>query len=183
MLRFITVLSSLLVTVTLAGAQSFGVPPVEEPADAPTVSVTFSPIHLVIPFGEVSAEINLGRKSAIAVIGGAGALRDDVTDDLIKLWEIGISPRYYVWGDFRKGVQLGAEAAYIHASASSSQSIRVAAEGLAVGPYVGAKWASHVGFTLEAQLGVQYLAIRGDGADDNDSRWAPLLNLQVGWSF
>jgi len=146
-------------------------------------SITFSPLHLIFPVGEIAAEIAISPKFGVAVIGGIGSVKPENSDTRVLIYEVGISPRFYVWGDFRQGVQLGAEAVYVHASADDQFMSTVSAEGLGVGPYVGYKWVSKIGLTLEAQLGASYLALRGDGVSDNDSRFSALLNLQVGWSF
>ncbi len=146
-------------------------------------SITFSPLHLIFPVGEIAAEIAVSPKFGVAVIGGIGSVKPENSDTRVLVYEVGISPRFYLWGDFRKGVQLGAEAVYVHASADDQFMSTVSAEGLGVGPYVGYKWVSRIGLTLEAQLGASYLALRGDGVSQDDSRFSALLNLQVGWSF
>ena len=88
-------------------------------------------------------------------------------------------------------MQLGVEALYVHASADDvdSSSVSATAQGLAIGPYVGYKFIADVGFTFNAQLGVQYVTARGEAASDtesasaSDSNIVPLLNLNIGWSF
>jgi hypothetical protein len=153
-----------------------------EPEKPLHASITFSPVHLALPAAELTAEIAVTPKIGVAVIGGIGSVKPQLSDDRVLVYEAGISPRYYVWGNFRQGVELGVEALYVHASADS-QMVTVSAEGLAIGPYVGYKWVASMGLTLEAQLGASYFAMRGDGVDEDDSRFAVLLNLQVGWSF
>ena len=65
--------------------------------------------------------------------------------------------------------------------------------GLAVGPLIGYKLVTSVGFTFEAQGGVQFAAVKADAkasdgassaqASDSDSSVFPLLNLNIGWTF
>jgi hypothetical protein len=154
-----------------------------EPEKPLIASITVSPVHFALPAGEITAEIAVTPKIGVAIIGAIGSVKPELSDTRVLVWEAGISPRYYVWGDFRQGVELGVEALYLHASADDATMTTVSAEGLAIGPYVGYKWVARVGLTLEAQLGASYFAMRGDGVDENDSRFAVLLNLQVGWSF
>jgi len=154
-------------------------------AAEPHVSLTVSPVHLVIPMAEVTAELRATSKLAASVIAGAGAFRDEDTNTKITLVEVGVSPRYYLLGTFRHGLELGAELLYLHAGADDLTGSNVRAAGLSVGPYVGYKWIARVGFTLEAQVGASFLAVRGDSEtmSTSDSRVGPLLNLQTGWSF
>lgn len=155
-----------------------------EPENPLRASITLSPIHFVLPAVELTAEIAISPKIGVAVIGAIGSIKADGSDQRVLVYEAGISPRYYVWGNFRQGVQLGVEALYAHASADDQFVMTMlSAEGLAIGPYVGYKWVASMGLTLEAQLGASYFAMRGDGVDEDDSKLAVLLNLQVGWSF
>jgi hypothetical protein len=165
----------LLGSVSLAHAQDAP----EKPLHA---SITFSPVHLVLPFAELTAEINVAPKVGVALIGGVGSVRPENSDQRIAVFEAGISPRYYVWGNFRQGIELGVEAVYLHGSGETQFMSTATAEGLAIGPYAGYKWVSSIGLTLEAQLGASYLTLRGDVSDDTKN-YAVLLNLQVGWSF
>lgn len=147
-------------------------------------SITLSPLHFVLPAGELTAEFAITPQIGVAAIGGIGSIANDGSNERTLVYEVGISPRYYVWGNFRQGVELGVEVLYAHASADSQLVMTtLKAEGLAIGPYAGYKWASSVGFTLEGQIGASYFAVRGDGATADDSRFALLLNLQAGWSF
>ncbi|HEY4182264.1 MAG TPA: hypothetical protein VGM90_35715 [Kofleriaceae bacterium] len=185
-------LASLLVSLLSASAfaqapsDTLPPPPASE-TPLPSVAVTFSPIHLVIPFVEVTAEIRVNPKIGVAVTAGAGVthVNESTTNDKITLYEGGISPRYYLTGSFRQGVQLGAEMQYLHASADSMST--VSAAGLSIGPYVGYKWTAAIGLTLEAQAGVAIIAVKGSndttGQTDGEKRLYPLLNLNAGWSF
>lgn len=146
-------------------------------------SITLSPVHFAITTGELTVEVAVAPNFGVAVIGAVGSIKPTTSDQRVLVYEAGISPRYYVWGNFRQGVELGVEALYAHASADGQLMSSLSAEGLALGPYAGYKWVSSMGLTLEAQLGISYFAMRGDGVSDEDSRISPIVNLQVGWSF
>jgi hypothetical protein len=52
--------------------------------------------------------------------------------------------------------------------------------GVRAGAFVGYKLATNIGFTLDAQLGDQYVYTI---SEPGDSCWQPIMNLKVGWSF
>ncbi len=151
-------------------------------ARAESVAITISPLHLVVPMAEVTAEVRVADRIGVSVIAGVGSFRDQDTDETISLLEGGGSVRYYVTGSFRGGLQLGAEAVYVHASADAMD---VAAAGLGLSPFVGYKWTHRSGLTLEGQLGATLMTARAnsDTATVSDRDVSPMLNLQVGYSF
>jgi hypothetical protein len=186
--------------------------PVEAPAEAPAappaaaapkrehdVSITFSPFHLLLPVVEVTGEYAVDDHFGVAVIAGYGSLPLTTTTvafsgattsstEHVGVWELGGHVNYYVIGNFDHGMQLGAEVLWVGASVDANQSHTSAvASGLAIGPYVGYKIATHVGFTFEANLGAEYMAVRANTTDGTssaqDKKLIPLLNLNVGWSF
>jgi hypothetical protein len=63
--------------------------------------------------------------------------------------------------------------------------------GLAVGPFVGYKYAARLGLTVEVQLGVEFAAIQAHASDSSTGQVVqsstntvlPLLNVNLGWSF
>ncbi len=156
--------------------------------DLPTVAITVSPIHLLIPMAEVTTEIRIADKVGVAVIAGIGTYHQPDTNMRVSLYEGGVSARYYVTGSFRSGLQLGAEAIYIKA-ATSSTTVEVRAAGLGLSPFAGYKWTHRSGFTLEGQAGATFMAARAHGdngqmtASTKTSAVGPMLNLQVGYSF
>jgi len=173
-------------TFTLAVlASTVGASPAAADGADPRVAVTASPLHLFVPMAEVTVEARLAPRLGVAAIAGVGAIRDTATDDRIRLFEAGASARYYVLGSFRHGLQLGAEALYVHADATTDATA-VQAAGLGLAPFVGYKWTHRTGFTVDAQLGVTYLVARAasdTGATAATRDVAPLLNLNVGYSF
>lgn len=162
--------------------------PVQAPTasrDLPTVAITISPLHGFVPMLELTGELRVGRKLGIAAIGGAGAIRDEVTDQLIRVYEAGASVRYYVLGTFRHGMQLGGELLYVHANTDNTM-VEVRAQGLGISPFVGYKWTSRIGFTIDTQLGISFMTAQGEastGATAEKSKVGALLNLNLGWSL
>lgn len=158
-------------------------------------SVTFSPIHLVFPIVEVTAEFAVTPKIGVAGILGAGTVKLEnsrgETVERLRAWELGAHFNYYVIGSFDHGMQLGVEALYLKVTRpeGSSDQISVSGAGLALGPYAGYKIIAGPGFTFEANLGVQYVAVRAEASSTTAStsaserRVIPLVNLNVGWSF
>jgi hypothetical protein len=146
------------------------------------VAITMSPIHLAVPFVELMGELRAHPQVGVAAIAGAGRV-DDIT-----VWEAGGQFNYYLIGSFDHGMQLGVEAMYLHADKTES-GIAAAADGLAIGPYVGYKVAMNVGFTFNAQLGAQAAVLRGEASSSTATAMTeqkdvfPLVNLNVGWSF
>jgi len=186
----------LLGTMTARGEVVAAPPP--EPAAAaappklPWVTVMWAPIRLVIPVGEITVEYRALDKLGVSIELGGGKRTistggADVTGTEI---EGGAQVRYYVLGDFHKGVELGAEVLDEHVKFDEplpAGVVGAAAGGVTVGPFVGYKIATHVGFTFEGQLGARYLAVdppvTGQGSPMIGSRWLPLLHLNIGWSF
>ena len=169
---------------------------VQQPGPPPperTVAVTISPVHLLFPIVEVTAELRVGPRLGVAAIVGAGALevRSAAGEDLsFTAGELGASVRYYVTGSFRQGVQVGGEVMYLYVKLDdTTQGVQATGDGLSLGPFVGYKWTGRGGFTAEAQLGLLVTAIRAhadDGATsatEEKSRAYPLLNANLGWSF
>lgn len=206
-LRSFAALALVVLAAPSALAESYpepaAIPPPPPPPAAPVephhaVSVTFSPIHLFLPIVEVAGEFALNEKTSVAGIVGFGSVPIETTTisaagvstktERLSAWEVGGHFNYYVVGSFEHGMQLGVEALYLKVDAAGTTYRSAAsASGFAVGPYVGYKLITGVGFTFEANLGAQYVAARAQTNDgtssSSDSKWIPLLNLNVGWSF
>jgi hypothetical protein len=132
--------------------------------DDPTkaFSLTVSPLHLLMSTGEFTGEFQLAQKHGLAAIAGFG------TPDGVEVLEIGASYRYYVLGNFDRGMQLGGELLMAGAVDASIDDVLPVPSA-----FIGGKFTAGAGFTLDGQLGVGIL----------DSEVAPLLNLNLGWSF
>jgi hypothetical protein len=97
----------------------------------------------------------------------------------------------YPLRDF-SSLQLGAEVLYLHVSTNRFEgaTVEAAAGGVALGPFIGYKLITAIGFTFFAQGGFEYLAARAEATDsqgntdhNEQAAFIPLLNLNVGWSF
>jgi hypothetical protein len=158
-----------------------------------TAYVSFSPIHLLLPLVELMGELRLHRHVGVAVIAGYGSVKPEGSTTRFSVLEVGGQLVGYPVGHFDHGMQLGVEVLYVGVSGSDrsgGERISGAAQGLAMGPLVGYKFASKVGFSLNVQGGVQYVALRanasstsGATASAEDSSVIPLLNFNLGWSF
>lgn len=186
----------LLVSNTSFAAGTGSVATMDEPTHL--MSVTFSPVHLAEPVVEITAEFKAHDQWGLALVGGGGTMTaesDIIGDQTYTVWEVGGQLRYYLLGDFDHGMQLGAEVLYVNVSnddvETSSGSFSSLGQGLGVGPFVGYKIATDIGFTFDAQLGVARTFVTaeaehtesGTTGEAEESDWAPLLNLNVGWSF
>lgn len=146
------------------------------------VSITWSPVHLVIPMVELAGEYRAADPVGVALILGAGGA------DGVTVVEFGGQGRWYPVGSFDHGMQLGAEVLAVHAFGSDS-GVRARATGVTLGPFVGYKVAARFGLTFDTQLGVQFEAIDATAtngtstASAGESKLGPLFNLNLGWSF
>lgn len=159
-----------------------------------TLSLTLSPLHLLFPLAEATAEYRGGPRLGLAAIGGVGSISVDVGSDKSRFFalELGGSVRYYALGSFQGGLQVGAEVLYVYLAVddtTSSVSATGASDGLSLGPFVGYKWIGRSGFTFDGQAGLAIAAYRahasdgGSAASASDSSLYPLLNVNVGWSM
>jgi hypothetical protein len=151
-------------------------------------SLTFSPIHLLIPMLELTGEVKIQDRFSVAFIGGIG--RYSQTDSGVNLsataYEAGGHLRFYPIGDFRRGLELGVEVLYLKLSDTN---LAASGEGLAVGPFIGYKITTDAGFTFDVQGGAERVFERatatsyGSTSTATQSAYIPLLNLNIGWSF
>jgi hypothetical protein len=181
-------LALVLLATSGAAAQSIGAPP-------QTTAITISPIHLLLPVVELTAEFNVAPRMGMAGIAGFGSVTvNDVyngSTSTMNVLELGASLRYYLVGDFDHGMQLGGEILYAHISGDLNEEVSGLGNGLAIGPFIGYKIAAGFGLTFEAQGGVQYMlaTARAEQTSTGQSGTAsaggivPLINLNVGWSF
>jgi len=143
------------------------------------VSVTWSPLLLVFPMVELTGELLVADGLSAALIIAAGKVTPIGADETFPVAEFGVQARYYVVGDFEHGMHLGAEVIGMFLDRDGVASEAAHGEGIAMGPFVGYKLMLDVGFTLDAQLGAQYVAAR----PKNGMVIVPLVNLSLGWSF
>lgn len=159
----------------------------DEPDVQHSVSLTFSPIHLAFPMFEATGEARLGDKLGAALIlaGGTVGVTVNNVEQRGTAYEVGGQVRWYPVGSFIHGLQVGAELLYLHISLDDAYAGTVNGAGLALGPFIGYKIATNVGFTFDAQLGFEWMAARAESSSASAEAKSiiPLLNLNVGWSF
>lgn len=172
----------LLLTPTLAHAAKRRVVIIEEEDEEPPrhVTLTISPVHLIGPFGELTAEARVAESVGLAVIGGYGRMPFNSAGGA-GYWDVGGQFRYYVSGSFdHGGVSVGAEVLYLHAP-SDVDATAVGAN-LTASAMVGWKFVTGVGFTIDSAFGVSTLLVKQH--KDGEGRTLQLLgNLGVGWTF
>ncbi|HEY5947139.1 MAG TPA: hypothetical protein VIV40_16665 [Kofleriaceae bacterium] len=152
-------------------------------AAEPRTSVTWSPVHLVMPLVELQADYNVVPNMGVGVILGGGRVSDDTNMITATAYEVGGQYNYYFMHPF-SGLHAGFEGLYLHLG-DIEQDSTVSGAGLSVGPYVGYKLETDIGFTFIAQGGVAVLAVKAESSTQmqSDKTVYPLLNLNVGWSF
>ena len=169
-----------------------------DPREEKMVSLTLSPVHLLFPIVEVTAEVRPVPHLGLALIGGVGQLGVETIDPVtlekktvrVGVQELGGQAVWYPLKPFHS-LQVGAEALYVHISTDElHEGISGIGDGLAIGPFVGYKVMSRGGFTFVPQLGAQYITARakvedseGNAVEDSESDWIVLLNLNLGWSI
>jgi hypothetical protein len=171
---------SLSVVVAVASSR---VAHADEATAARKVSVTWSPIHLVLPVVELAAELSVAPQIGVGVILGAGRVSDSLDTITATALEAGAQFNYYFMRPF-SGLHAGGEVVYLHLG-DVEQDSTASASGLSLGPYVGYKVMTSIGFTFVAQGGVTFAAYRASNLSQSQSerRVFPLINLNIGWSF
>lgn len=158
------------------------------------MSLTFSPLHLILPVFEATAEVRPVDHLGIAAIGGYGSVStNDIFGNSFRFqaYEVGGHViGYPLPGHSFDSLEVGAELLYARVVTNRNDiAVSGSADGLAVGPFVGYKLITGVGFTFVAQGGFEYVGMRshasanGSSASLHQSEFIPLLNLNVGWSF
>ncbi len=171
-------------------------PPPQPPRD---VTLSFSPLHLLLPVLELQAELRLGNYFGLTAFGGVGRVTVEVPDsydpratdeEALTLYEAGAILSVYPLEPFRS-LMLGVELDWVHVSSDDlgDESIQGFATGLSLGPLLGYKHVSAAGFTVVVQGGVARIALHAEASDEagtdeeDDEQWVPILNLNLGWSF
>lgn len=176
-----------------SGAGEPAPPPPPQEDGGRVVSLTMSPLHLILPLLELTLELSVAEHLGVAVLGGIGRMTVEVdgADERFSAYELGGQLLVYPLDAF-DGLTLGAEVLWLRLTTDEVQGrISGTGAGLAVGPLIGYKWIARGGFTLFVHGGAQYLAVRAQSTDDltgtqrreSERRWIPLLNFNLGWSF
>ena len=95
----------------------------------------------------------------------------------------------YVVGDFDEGLQVGLEVLYAGVGGTAQDDVDTVAvfgEGLGLTPLIGYKIITDIGFTFEAQAGPSLMFVSARSSNhkgETEVSVAPMLNLNIGWSF
>ncbi|MEZ4318583.1 MAG: hypothetical protein R3F61_13805 [Myxococcota bacterium] len=147
----------------------------KEPYDH-AVSITNSPLQLVLPIVEVTGEFRLADRVGLGAIVGLGASSG------LPVGTLGPTFRFYPLGSFDHGMQVGADLQLVAAATEVAGDL-VSAVGVTGGPFLGYKIAARFGLTFEGQLGVGGSYVTGGGGASATVGAIPILNLNLGWSF
>lgn len=146
-------------------------------------TVTFSPIHLFLPYLEL-----MGEARILDTLGVGGTTGIGYYDDVI-IGQLGVQANYYLVGDFDHGLQLGVQGVGLYGRDTGHDSISASARLFAVGGYMGYKFADTTGATFVGQLGIQHAVMSAQASDGvasaavSDDDLFLLLNLHAGISF
>lgn len=163
-------------------------------------TLTLSPLRLILPPVSVRAtlEAHLYDGLSLMVFGGAGKTNAassstisttgptvSVGDagDKVSTWEIGGALRWYFAHRF-EGAFAGVDVTYVHATANPV-SAGFLVRGLTVGPVVGYKLITSIGFTVDTRVGLGVVAKDDRDVDPSSPRsnFVPLADVGIGWSF
>jgi hypothetical protein len=153
-------------------------------AEPRQVTVTASPLNLYYPIVEITVELEAAPHVGVALIGGVGRVKSVTGSANLRgrAIQAGGQLNYYLRHRFR-GLHAGVEVLDLSiGSGDFTMDDNVAGEGLSISPLVGYKVLRRSGFTFIAQVGVQLVAITTEALADK-RRYAPNINLNVGWSF
>lgn len=144
---------------------------------------------------ELTAEVALGRRwSAGGIVGFGLPLQirkvphQALLERRVGVLALGVQGARYLIGDFDRGVKVGSEVVS-HFAWTAPGPIEGRGFGIAGGLFIGAKGVVGRGFTGEVDLGVQIerrsaTETIGTASDTSVTvSVAPLLNLQIGWTF
>lgn len=166
------------------------------------MSLSWNVIQMAHPYGpmyQFTGEFKGANEWGAGLLGGYGTMTTDNNDAFSK-WEVGAQGNYYLLGNFDHGMQLGAQVVYESVEGEAAEgTVSAVGTGSAwrMGPYIGYKIITDVGFTFNGQLGAQYLtggeveatatdSQTGDTASASgeiEDQWGGLLRLNIGWSF
>jgi hypothetical protein len=173
----------------LPSAPSF---PLPEP-EPRNLSITVSPLRLLVPLIEVQVELRLGS-FGIALLGGAGQVTIDggeLDGERLAAYELGAIFTGYPLETF-ENLTLGAEVLWLKLDADELGDDRIDgfASGVATGPLIGYKTIGDTGFTFSVQGGIAYVVVHAEASnafdeyeEEDEQTWIPLVNLNLGWSF
>lgn len=79
-------------------------------------SIMVAPLLFLAPIGELTVEVSLPRRLAVAAMAGAGrvAVRSPSLTTHLTTYNAGAQLQYYALGKFRHGMQVGLQVLYEH---------------------------------------------------------------------
>jgi len=125
--------------------------------------------------GQVAVEYNFAGKMSAAAAIGAGPQTVDVrnsagdfeAEDVLCI-NSAAQFRYYVLGNFDRGLSAGADMTFFWVDRDADNSVRPFHDGLWLGPEVGYKHTFHVGLFLSASVTALLPLYRPDGIDEDE---------------
>lgn len=175
----------------LALAALTAAPAIAAPAEdrGHIIALSASPLHLLLPLFEAQAEIYVSRPFSVVVIGGYGVVSAEVDDRTVdfSVIEAGGQARFYFYGTTEEGAYGALEGMYTGVDGELDGVVGVGA-GVSGGPLVGYKWVWD-NFLIDLALGGQYLALRAEATDGDDTETATdgefafNLNFNIGAAF
>jgi len=145
-------------------------------------SYTWAPLQLMLPMVELTGEMSLTPKHSLAIVLGVGWPTATTVPNnpfenpqsvQLRAINAGGQYRYYMLGDFDRGVSLGTEILMTDYSGQASD-VTAATWSL----LLGGKYAFPFGLTFDLQAGP---GVRFGGG--HAAELTPVYNANVGWSF
>ena len=122
-------------------------------------AITMSPLKAALGFAEVATEAKASRRVGVAGSFGLGEIAGSVTNEgeaiqrRVELLMWRLSPRWYAFGHFDHGVQVGADFSFTFGWASVRYGL-VPLINFGVATFVGYKYVAPFGLTVELQAGL-----------------------------
>ena len=162
--------------------------------------ISTSPGRAFMPVLELGAELNLNDQMGVAAIVAGGFFREldtrtpegDFERETRRCLQAAVQFRYYLFGDFDKGMIVGAEAFSSFVRRDVENSIRPYHEGVWAGPMVGYKYTFRSGLMLSAVFSLGVALYRPPGLSEDEvpgdvdvhNNWLmPWPNVNLGWAF
>ena len=187
MRRALRQLSPILLTGLLLPAVAVAEP---EPRGE-TVTVTVSPVHLVLPVVEAQIEYYASELISVAILGGGGTITTELSDGesvTFDVLEVGGQARAYFYGSSEGGAHAGVEVMYVKLD-GDVDGVTGVGSGLAGGAIAGYKWVFGPGFVLDLNGGIGFGRVDAEATDGDETETKsetqalPIININIGWAF
>lgn len=155
------------------------------------VSLMMDGAALLADIVQVQGEVRLTDRLSGGLLLGVGNVRGRSADVSHTFFLAGAQVNYYLLGDFREGLQIGAEALF------SSTDVEVhntflyrGGRTLSLIPYAGYKYILASGLTLNLQAGVGaatpvFIPVTTETFDNTEYKWhvSHRIQMNIGWSL